>query len=868
MSVGGLDKNNTQMRDDSPSADTLEYGPKRRLDELFAEQVQRTPDAIALIHKGSTITYGQLDARANRLARRMQALGVGRETLVGVCLERSFELVIALLAVLKAGGAYVPLDPKYPADRLNFTLEDSAAPFLVTRSGLGGDLAYPGHRIDLDIEAAAIEAQPSTTLAPLGDADDLAYVIYTSGSTGQPKGVMLSHSAGAFFRWAGTTFTPAEMSRVAATTSVCFDPSVFELFAPLSMGAAAIIKENSLEPFTPDEQPTLLNGVPSAFAELARSRAIPDSVRIINIGGETFKPGLAQELYEASHATAIYNHYGPTEATTCTTVFLIAKGAPTDAALPIGKPIAGAILHVLDEDGQAVPAGEAGELYIAGQTVARGYLNRPELTAQKFVGDPNGLIQGSLYRTGDQVRWSAAGELEFLGRIDGQVKLHGFRIELGEIEAAMLRIPDVRKTAAVIGEDQHQEERLVAYVESEQELRLIDVRRFMGAWLPDYMLPSALVTLARFPLTPSGKVDRNALPGPDWSHRISSTETGYLPPVEEVIADTFQEVLGCGVVGRDDNFFELGGDSLLGVGVILKLELLLGQSIPPGSLFHGPTPKLLAAMLEQREGGESGYITALQPDGDESPLFCLPDIFGRPLSYVSLARRMAPNQPVFGLSPGPLEKTMIQTLSLRVLTKAYMAEIRKIQPHGPYRITGYSSGGVAAFDLAAALKDEGEDVLLILLDSAIMRRVPPVAKMLDWARRHLQSSLNEAGAKATAQNILWTRRIWFKNPKVVRTREVPEWVPRNTVEFARSYMQAEKNYQFSPFSGSTILVQCTQRGPIQDFLNIDGLLGWEGLFTGPLTRIDADIDHFKLMREPFVGELAARLHAATPPVRH
>ena len=269
-------------------------------------------------------------------------------------------------------------------------------------------------------------------------------------------------------------------------------------------------------------------------------------------------------------------------------------------------------------------------------------------------------------------------------------------------------------------------------------------------------------------------------------------------------------------------------------------------------------------MLEQREAGSSGHLTALQPDGGQPPLFCLPDIFGRPLSYVSLARRMAPGQPVFGLSPGPLENAMISTPSLRVLTKAYIAEIRAIQPHGPYRVSGYSSGGVAAFDLASVLHEEGEDVLLVLLDSSILRRVPPVGRIAGWAVRQLRDSLRQFGFQGTAQNILWSRRVWFKNPNVVRMREVPEWVPRSSAPFAQSYMQAAKNYSFRPFRGSAILVQCTKRAPIQDFLNMDGMLGWHGLFEGPLTRIDADTDHFRLMREPFVGELAGRLQAAIP----
>ncbi len=828
-----------------------------RLETLFARQAGRTPDSLALLHRGRKLSYRDLDAAANRLAHHIGTLKLGAETLVGICLDRSPEMVVAILAVLKAGAAYVPLDRSYPRERLEFMLEDSAAPLLIAQNAFAAGLSYRGRVLDLEAETVAIGAQPNLAPDAAGTPADLAYVIYTSGSTGKPKGVMLNHSAAGLIAWAGSSFGAGELARVAATTSICFDPSILELFGPLCNGGAVILKENLLEPFAPDEQPTLLNGVPSAFAELARARSIPDSVRVVNIGGETFKPRLVQDIYNSCRVDRIYNHYGPTEATTCATVALLPRG-PLQT-LPIGTPIAGALIHVLDSNRRPVPDGAEGELYIAGPTLARGYLNNPALTAERFVSDPFGTAGGRMYRTGDQVRRSATGELEFLGRIDGQLKLHGFRIEPGEIEAALLRLPEVRKAAVMIRNDQYGEARLVAYTESDAALKLSDVRRYLGTWLPEHMLPSLLVVVPAFPLTATGKVDRNALPEPGQKQEVGAAPDVYLPPVEEIIASTFQQVLGSGPVGENDNFFELGGDSLLAVGVILRLEVLLGQPIPPGALFHGSTPKLLAAMLDRRAPGDSNHLTVLQPEGEQLPLFCLPDIFGRPLSYVSLARDLAPEVPVYGLSPGPLEDAIIAAPSVEVLTRAYIREIRKIQPRGPYRISGYSSGGIPAFDLARALEAEGEAVLLILLDSINSRRLPPLRDMAAWAYRHGREAVRRSNVRAVAKQIVQSRHIWLRHPRVVGAKQVPFWVPRNDKQVARSLLQAEKDYRFQPFGGSTVFVHCARRSAVHHFFNFDGMLGWRGLFTGAFTEIYIDSDHYHLMREPVAAQLAERL---------
>jgi amino acid adenylation domain-containing protein len=484
-------------------------GPSRRLETLFEAQARRTPDAVAVLHAGVGLRYRELDAQADALAGRLRRLGVGPGTLAGVCLGRTPQMVAALLAVLKAGGAYVPLDPAYPTERLDYMLADSGAAVLLADSDVPTRLAYDGAIVDLRPGAGAdvpkarapLRRKAPEDLAP----EDLAYVIYTSGSTGRPKGVMLGHTATNLIEWARASFTSGELSRVAATTSICFDPSVFEIFAPICTGGTAILKRGALKLFAPDERPTLLNCVPSVLAELCRLDAIPDSVRIINVGGEPLKAALVREVYRRTNVEAVYNHYGPTEATTCAAVALVPRDVEADP--PIGRPIAGAELFVLDPQGRPVQPGECGEIHIGGPGLALGYLNRPELTAERFTHSG----RGRLYRTGDLGRWSANGELEFAGRLDQQVKIHGVRVELGEIEAALLRLVEVKQAAVVARPDASGRNRLVAFLQASPGPMLPQVRAALRRWLPEHMLPDELVALDVLPLTLSGKVDRSAL---------------------------------------------------------------------------------------------------------------------------------------------------------------------------------------------------------------------------------------------------------------------------------------------------------------------------------------------------------------------
>jgi natural product biosynthesis luciferase-like monooxygenase protein/amino acid adenylation domain-containing protein/FkbM family methyltransferase len=584
------------------------HGPERGaapgecVHELVARQAARAPDAVALWFRGATLTYGELDRRANRLAHYLHARGVGPEARVGVCLERTPELVVALLAVLRAGGAYVPLDPAYPAARLRGMIEDAGAGLVLTSAALAGVL--PEDAAALALGTLRLDGEPDTAPASGVGPENLSHVIFTSGSTGRPKGVMIRHSSTvALLHWLREAVTDEERSAVLFSTSVSFDVAVAELFGTLAWGGRLVLVENALELATAAEPVVHASMVPTAAAELLRSGGIPASVRTLNLGGEPLPADLARDLYALGTVEKVGNLYGPTEDTTYSTYSLVGRGAVT-----LGRPLPGTRAYVLDGEMEPVPAGVAGELYLAGDGLARGYAGRPELTAERFLPDPFGPAGARMYRVMDRVRRRSDGELEYLGRTDFQVKVRGFRIELGEVEAALRAHPEVREAVAVVREDAPGDRRIVAYVVprggTETAPPPADLRAWLGERLPGYMVPSALVVLDALPLTGSGKTDRRALPAPEGA--AASKE--YVAPrtaMEERVAAVFAEVLGAARVGVHDDFFDEGGHSLLATRAAGRLQRELGIRVPVGVLFEHTTVAGVAAWLEAERGGDA-----------------------------------------------------------------------------------------------------------------------------------------------------------------------------------------------------------------------------------------------------------------------
>ncbi|PWU16005.1 MAG: hypothetical protein C5B50_14290 [Verrucomicrobia bacterium] len=661
------------------------------LNELFEEQSARSPDAVAVLCGTESITYAELNRRADLLAEHLQTAGVGADVPVGVCLERSIEMVVALLGVLKAGGAYVPMDPAYPADRLGFVLADSGAPVLLTQRKLKAKAE--GFRVQgsgREVKVICVEdvCGEADSWKSKGDANrstqhatpnpkpeirkpkcsDLAYIIYTSGSTGRPKGVSLEHrGAVALMHWAKEGFKSEELSGVLASTSICFDLSVFELFAPLSWGGRVILAENALAlgnlPAAPEV--TLINTVPSAMRELLRLKAVPATVKVIALAGEPLSGALVDQIYEQTNVGKVYDLYGPTETTTYSTWALRRAGEQPR----IGRPLPGEQVFVLDEQMEPVPVGVAGEIYIGGVGLARGYLNRPELTAERFVENPfkrnrpadrdegvsSGGVPGSagisarenndsvtrgqdgrgtagqraprdrLYRTGDLGRWSEDGQLEYLGRLDNQVKVRGYRIELGEIEALLREHPAVCEAVVLAREfsvgserlDETADKRLVAYVVGRPGAKLPEneLRQWVATKLPAYMEPAHFVELQKLPLTPNGKVDRKALPEPHLAPGNESPKNGTpRNEIETALAQIWSQLLGRKAVGIHQNFFEIGGHSLLATQLVARIARALKIELPVLAVFEAPTVARLAERVIGAELMQTRQAPAISTD--------------------------------------------------------------------------------------------------------------------------------------------------------------------------------------------------------------------------------------------------------------
>jgi len=603
-----------------------EYPQDKCIHQLFEEQVEREPSSVAVVFEGEKLTYRELNARANQLAHYLQTLGVGPEVLVGICLERSFEMIIGLLGVLKAGGAYVALDPNYPSERLAFMLEDSSIPVLLTQEKLLEKLpAHSARVICLDSDSKEIASYPKENPLSSVKPENLAYVIYTSGSTGKPKGVLIQQGSLVNYTTAASAEYEIEKcdseallrsaDRILQFSSISFDVSAEEIYTSLTSGATLVLRTDSmldsLEGFlqkcknweiTVMALPTTYWHELTAFLT-QETVLLPPSLRLIIIGGEKALPDrLKTWLLCVEQRVRLVNNYGPTEATVGATIYDLSVADTTLKELPIGRPLGNVQTYILDGNGQPVPIGVPGELHIGGAGLARGYLNCPDLTVEKFISNLFSNEPGErLYKTGDLARYLPDGNIEYLNRIDDQVKVRGFRIELGEIEATLSQHPSLLQTAVMLRQDIPDQKILVAYTVPLQEPAptISELRGFLKQQLPDYMIPSAFVTLPALPITPNGKVDRRVLPAPDINSLIQTLEfVAPQTPTEELVASIWKKVLGVEQASVNDNFFELGGHSLLATQVVSQLNSSLGLHLPLSKLFELPTVASLSSYID------------------------------------------------------------------------------------------------------------------------------------------------------------------------------------------------------------------------------------------------------------------------------
>ena len=851
------------------------YPSEACLHHLIAAQAVATPDAVAVVYEDQALSYRELDARANQLAHHLRGLGVGPGVLVGLCVERSLEMVVGLLAILKAGGAYLPLDPTFPRDRLAFIVADARVSILVTQDTLRS--ALPDHEarmVRLDADRAILAAMPETP-PDGGQPEDLAYVLYTSGSTGRPKGVQIPHRAVVNFL-ASMRREPglAPDDVLLAVTTLSFDIAGLELFLPLLVGARVVIVSSAvaadghrLARTLAESGATVMQATPATWRMLLEVGWEGSPRLRILCGGEALPRDLAQTLL--ARGASLWNLYGPTETTIWSTVHRVADGV---GPVCIGRPIVNTRLYILDRYGMPAAIGVPGELYIGGDGLASGYLNRPELTAEKFVAHPfdtGGAAR--LYRTGDRARYRPDGTVEFLGRLDHQVKLRGYRIELGEIEAVLREHPGVRDAVVTVREDQPGDQRLVAYIVPEGDDAPPDAKVLaaLRSKLPGYMIPAALVPLAVLPLTPNGKVDRRALPPSDGA-RTTVPAVAPRDLLEVQLVKLWQEVLGVPAVGIEDNFFALGGHSLLAVRLFDAVARRTGRQLPLAALFQAPTVAALARILRQ-DGWLSPWeaLVPIQPGGKKPPLFCVHQHTGHLFCYQALGRHLGSDQPVFGLSARGVDGQAPPRAHIEEMAAAYVKEIRQLQPDGPYHLAGYCFGGTVAYEMACQLRAQGQRVGLLALIESYRGRlvVEQSGRIMRWVERlsfewgklahlPLREKLRTAAVTIADDVAYRARRVLeIGRGKLGRTLGRESYVDRAVRAVEAAHINAMRHYSSKTYPDRVDLFRAAR---LPFARRHDPTLGWGGLAAGLVVH-EIESTRPTLVEEPPVLTLSAQL---------
>ena len=861
-----------------------EYPKQRCVHELFAEQATRRPDAVAVVFDNQKLSYRELDQYTNQLAHYLRTSGVGPESLVGICMERSMQMIVGVLGILKAGGAYVPLDPSYPKERLGFMLKDAQAKIVLSQKEFNELLPQSDVTvISLDSQWEAI-ARYSTEPVESGiKPQNLAYIIYTSGSTGIPKGVMVEHRGIVRLVCNSNYISFDSDDRVAQISNASFDAITFELWGALLNGASlvGISRATSLEPALlgeaiAEQSISTLFLTTSLFDRIAAEcPSAFHKVHNLVIGGEAANAESVKMVLSTAPPRRLVNGYGPTENTTFSTWYL--ANSITDS-VPIGKPIANSRVYVLDQQLRPVPVGVAGELYVAGDGLARGYFNRPELTAEKFITNPLPEEPGErLYRTGDLVRWRADGELEFLGRMDQQVKIRGYRIELGEIESVLRQHDQVKECVVLAREARPADKRLVAYLvvkkEAESDIAVGSFRTYLKSKLPDYMVPPRFVVLESLPLTPNGKLDLKALPVPELD-RTNLVEE-YVEPrtaVEKALAEIWAEVLGTERVGVNDNFFELGGHSLLAVRLFSRIEKTLGHKLPLASLFRAPTIAALAALIHEpdRHPGWSPLI-AIQPQGDRLPFFAVHCGYGQILFYRPLTQLLGLNQPFYGFQSQGLDGRPFKHTSVEAMASYYIEEMRGVQPHGPYFLGGYCTGGLIAFEMAQQLHEEGEEIALLVLFDAYNPARPPQRYTL---AERVKLRFQYASRLAPGEQIRYFARKfdghvkkWQGRFQKMRYRSLSIDVDAGVVpnEFRQLHVvlaleRARDAYKPRAYPGRITLFRATTPSDYSYYTpDYIADIGWTELAEGGLEIHNIPGDHISIFDEPNVRMTAEKL---------
>lgn len=883
--------------------------------QLFEAQVEKAPDAVAVVCGDHRLTYGELNARANQLARCLKSLGVGPDVLVGICVERSLEMIVGLMGILKAGGAYLPIDPVYPEERIAFMLSDSQAPILLSQDKLVETL--PCHqsrllRLDRDWDLISVESEAN----PTSDSSngDLAYCIYTSGSTGRPKGVLIPHCGllNLVF-WHQSAFGVTATDRATQLAGTAFDAAVWEIWPYLTAGATLYLPGTDilampehLKNWLVSEQISI-SFLPTPLAEelLALSWPEKTALRIMLTGGDKLSGYPAADL-----PFQLVNNYGPTENTVVTTSGLVTSGNRSDTAPHIGAPIANTQVYILDKHLQQTPIGIPGEIHIGGEGLARAYLNREELTAEKFIPHPFDNAPGRrLYKTGDWACFLADGNIKFLGRIDNQVKIRGFRIELGEIETTLVQHHEVLQAVVMLREDRPGEKQLAAYVVAEPDRKPSAgaLKQFLKETLPAYMVPAAIMLLETFPLTPNGKVDRRALPKPDPVQCLSAEhDAAPRTDTEKELTAVWREILSMASIGIHDNFFDVGGHSLLAIRLIQRIETALGASMPVSTLFKAPTIAEMARLIDSQKTADTfSPLVGIRPKKEKTPLFCVHPGDGNVFHFTELARLLGDGQPFYGLQAYGLEPGTEPLSDIREMAANYIEAIRNVQPHGPYFIGGLCGGGTIAFEMAQQLKQSGETVpRLVLLDSLAPHMYNPIDEtrfFIGFARdfdgladanllplfqqqRNIDPAEGVAGVRKNLEGLNTTERLrtlWTcaRKAGILKSDVSMEYLSRVFNVYSGIY-SGLLNYHAQPYDGPIVFFRAlgemidpqaeqsdTMCRWIEDSRSLElvrmfretPFLGWDQYAALPIQMVDVPGNHFTMLAQPHVNTLKSLL---------
>ncbi len=852
------------------------YRRDQCIHQMVEEQARKTPDAVALVYGDESLSYRQFNERVNRLAHELIARGVGRESLVGVCLERSIDMVVALHATLKAGGAYVPLDPDYPTDRLVLMLGDAKPHVVIASTELADRLPPHGSPV-LRIDGCATLADRSieNPLVAL-TGDNLAYVIYTSGSTGVPKGAMNTHF-GIYNRlmWMQDEYRLTADDRVLQKTPFSFDVSVWEFFWPLMFGAGLVVAEPGghkdgtyLVETIRKHRVTTIHFVPSMLDGFLEAREVSacTSLKRVICSGEALPVTVVQRFFNRLDSE-LHNLYGPTEAAVDVTYWACPR-AGTGSTVPIGRPIANTQIYILNESGEPVCVGELGELYIGGVGVARGYLNRKELTDAKFVPDPFSREPNrKMYRTGDLARWRADGNIEYLGRVDHQVKIRGFRVELGEIENLLLKHPAVRQAAVLLREDAPGVKRLVAYIVTADPAAipaLEELRAFVKQSLPEYMAPSSFVFLDILPLTSSGKLDRNKLPAPDTLRpHLKQAYVEPTTPIELKLAGHWRSVLKLEQIGINDDFFDLGGDSLRAVDLSILIEMDLGVLVPLATIFEKPTIARLAEALDKREYQVvTDALVKLQEKGDRPPIFFLPGLGGHVLGFREVARLLGGNHPIYGLQPRGLDGRATPHNSLPEMAAYFIEAMRRVAPTGPYHLIGFSAGGYAAYEMAQQLQRAGHEVgLVAMIDTPGpgYPRIAPLPVRLVMHIRHIAAQSPESALQYLRQRFVNILRRFRKKELPIKLPEADNALSIAIQGVAKAWVKAIADHRILPYAGRVAVLRAQGQPDYLGSDYSDPSMGWGKLALGGVDSRIIPGNHIEIIRQPHVRVLADAL---------